>query len=289
MVNSGLELSATYRDYSKDFKWEVSGNVTLPRNKVTSLGLTTTSRDDAMCRTVVGEEVGRFYGYVYEGIYQSQQEIDEHVNANGDIIIQSGAQPGDVAYADISGPDGEMDGQITADDRTFLGSGMPKIQFGLSARFEYKNFDLTVSTYGAAGHKLVDYVDMALRSSYGINNRSVDLVNAWTVDNPSTTIPRVANSADGTINNDLFSSRFLQNGAYWKIANIELGYNFPEKLFEDAFLSGARIYVSGQNLATLTAYKGYNIDFAGGVFTPGYNYCSYPAPVSVMLGVNLSF
>ncbi len=289
MVNSGLELSATYRDYSKDFKWEVSGNVTLPRNKVTSLGLTTTSRDDAMCRTVVGEEVGRFYGYVYEGIYQSQQEIDEHVNANGDIIIQSGAQPGDVAYADISGPDGKMDGQITADDRTFLGSGMPKIQFGLSARFEYKNFDLTVSTYGAAGHKLVDYVDMALRSSYGINNRSVDLVNAWTVDNPSTTIPRVANSADGTINNDLFSSRFLQNGAYWKIANIELGYNFPEKLFEDAFLSGARIYVSGQNLATLTAYKGYNIDFAGGVFTPGYNYCSYPAPVSVMLGVNLSF
>ena len=96
-------------------------------------------------------------------------------------------------------------------------------------------------------------------------------------------------SADGTVNNDFFSSRFLQNGAYWKIANVELGYNFPAKWFEDAFLSSARVYLSGQNLYTLTAYRGYNIDFAGGVFTPGFNYCSYPAPVTFMLGVNLSF
>ena len=290
MVNSGLEFSAAYRNSKNEFKYDISGNITLPKNRVTSLGLTTTSRDDAMCRTVVGEEVGRFYGYVYEGIFQSQSEIDNHVNANGDPVIQAGAKPGDVAYADISGPDGIPDGQITADDRTFLGNGMPKIQFGLSTRFEYKGFDLTISTFGAAGHKLVDYVDMALHSSYGINNKSVDLVNAWTESNPSKTVPRVANTADGSVTNDLFSSRFLQNGAYWKIANVELGYNFPEKLFgENGFISGARVYLSGQNLATLTAYKGYNIDFAGGVFTPGYNYCSYPVPVTFMLGVNLSF
>ena len=289
MVNSGLELAVSYRNYQHEFKYDISGNITLPKNKVTSLGLTTTSRDDAMCRTIVGEEVGRFYGYVYEGIFQSQEQIDNHVNANGDLIIQNGAKPGDVAYADISGPAGVPDGQITADDRTFLGNGMPKVQFGLSARFEYKNLDLTISTFGAAGHKLVDYVDMALRSSYGINNKSVDLVNAWTVDNPSTTIPRVANSADGSVTNDLFSSRFLQNGAYWKIANVELGYNFPSKLFENAFIKGARLYVSGQNLLTISKYRGYNIDFAGGVFTPGYNYCSYPAPISLMLGVNLNF
>ena len=244
----------------------------------------TVSRDDAMCRTVVGEEVGRFYGYVYEGIFQNQYEIDHHVNEQGGFVIQNGAHPGDVAYRDINN-----DGQITADDRTFLGSGMPKVTFGLSARFEYKNIDLTLSTYGAAGHKLVDYVDQALHSSYGINNKSVDLVNAWTPENPNTTVPRVANSADGTVNNDFFSSRFLQNGAYWKIANVELGYNFPAKWFEDAFLSSARVYLSGQNLYTLTAYRGYNIDFAGGVFTPGFNYCSYPAPVTFMLGVNLSF
>ena len=284
MVNSGVELSASYRNYSREFKYDLSGNVTFPKNVVTSLGMGTVSRDDAMCRTVVGEEVGRFYGYVYEGIFQNQYEIDHHINENGDFVIQNGAHPGDVAYRDINN-----DGQITADDRTFLGSGMPKVTFGLSARFEYKNIDLTLSTYGAAGHKLVDYVDQALHSSYGINNKSVDLVNAWTPENPNTTVPRVANSADGTVNNDFFSSRFLQNGAYWKIANVELGYNFPSKWFEDAFLSSARVYLSGQNLYTLTAYRGYNIDFAGGVFTPGFNYCSYPAPMTFMLGVNLSF
>ena len=284
MVNSGLEISASWRNYQHDLKYDFSGNITFPKNVVTSLGMGTVSRDDAMCRTVVGEEVGRFYGYVYEGIFQSQYEIDHHINENGDFVVQNGAKPGDVAYRDINN-----DGQINADDRTFLGSGMPKIQFGLSARFEYKNFDLTVSTYGAAGHKLVDYVDQALHSSYGITNKSVDLVNAWTPENRSTTVPRVANTADGTVNNDFFSSRFLQNGAYWKIANLELGYNVPDTVLEGKFFSAARVYLSGQNLATLTAYKGYNIDFAGGVFTPGFNYCSYPAPVTLMLGVNLSF
>ena len=284
MVNSGFELSATYRNYKNELKWELSGNVTFPKNVVTSLGLTTDLQDDGDFRTQVGEEVGRFYGYVYEGIFQNQYEVDHHVNDLGNFVIQNGSQPGDVAYKDINN-----DGVINADDRTYLGSGMPKINFGLSARLEYKGFDLTISTYGAAGHKVIDWVDRSLHSSYGINNKSVDLVNAWTPEHPSTTVPRVANVAEGTVNNDFLSSRFLQNGAYWKIANVEFGYNFPEKLFENKFFSGARLYVSGQNLATITAYKGYNVDYAPGTFTPGLNYCSYPAPTSFMLGVNLSF
>ena len=88
--------------------------------------------------------------------------------------------------------------------------------------------------------------------------------------------------------NDMFSSRFLQNGAYWKIANIELGYNFKDGTF-GKHISNARAYVSAQNLATLTKYKGYNVDFAGGTFTPGFNYCSYPTPMSFMAGVRFSF
>jgi len=284
MVNSGFELAASYSNYAGDFKYSISGNLTIPKNVVTSLGMGTTSRDDAMCRTVVGEEVGRFYGYVYEGIFQNQYEVDHHVNDAGNFVYQDGAQPGDVAYKDLNN-----DGQITSEDRTFLGSGMPKVQFGLSFRLEWKGIDLSVSTFGAAGHKLVDYVDQALHSSYGITNKSRDLINAWTPANPSTNVPRVANTIPGTTSNDMFSSRFLQNGTYWKIANVELGYNFPEKWFENKFISAVRVYVSGQNLATITAYKGYNIDFAGGVWTPGFNYCSYPAPISVMGGVNISF
>ena len=283
MRNTGIELSASWRNYQHDFKYEFSGNVTFPKNTVVSLGPSGEARNDAFTRTELGAEVGRFYGYVYEGIFQNQEEIDNRVNDEGKYVTQAGAQPGDVAYKDINN-----DGQITADDQTFIGSGMSKVQFGLSARFEYKGFDLSISTFGAAGYQLLDFVDMTLRSSYGMTNRSVDLMKAWTPQNPSTTVPRVYYKATGTITNDMFSSRYLQNGTYWKIANVELGYNFPEGLF-NGFIRGARIYASGQNLLTISKYRGYNIDFAGGAFTPGYNYCSYPAPVTAMLGVKLSF
>jgi TonB-linked SusC/RagA family outer membrane protein len=283
MRNTGIELSASWRNYQHDFKYEFSGNVTFPKNTVVSLGPSGEARNDAFTRTELGAEVGRFYGYVYEGIFQNQEEIDNRVNDKGQYVTQAGAQPGDVAYKDINN-----DGQITADDQTFIGSGMSKVQFGLSARFEYKGFDLSISTFGAAGYQLLDFVDMTLRSSYGMTNRSVDLMNAWTPSNPSTTIPRVYYKATGTITNDMFSSRYLQNGSYWKIANVEFGYNFPEGLF-NGFIRGARIYASGQNLLTISKYRGYNIDFAGGAFTPGYNYCSYPAPITAMLGVKLSF
>ena len=283
MRNTGIELSASWRNYQHDFKYEFSGNVTFPKNTVVSLGPSGEARNDAFTRTELNAEVGRFYGYVYEGIFQNQEEIDSRVNDKGQYVTQAGAQPGDVAYKDINN-----DGQITADDQTFIGSGMSKVQFGLSARFEYKGFDLCISTFGAAGYQLLDFVDMTLRSSYGMTNRSVDLMKAWTPQNPSTTVPRVYYKATGTITNDMFSSRYLQNGSYWKIANVEFGYNFPEGLF-NGFIRGARIYASGQNLLTISKYRGYNIDFAGGAFTPGYNYCSYPAPITAMLGVKLSF
>ena len=283
MRNTGIELSASWRNYQHDFKYEFSGNVTFPKNTVVSLGPSGEARNDAFTRTELGAEVGRFYGYVYEGIFQNQEEIDNRVNDEGKYVTQAGAQPGDVAYKDINN-----DGQITADDQTFIGSGMSKVQFGLSARFEYKGFDLSISTFGAAGYQLLDFVDMTLRSSYGMTNRSVDLLKAWTPENPSKTVPRVYYKATGTITNDMFSSRYLQNGSYWKIANVEFGYNFPEGLF-NGFIRGARIYASGQNLLTISKYRGYNIDFAGGAFTPGYDYCSYPAPITAMLGVKLSF
>ena len=295
MVNTGLEFAFAWHDYGHDLKYDISANLTLPKNKVTSLGMGESTRIDGNCITTVGSEVGQWYGYVYEGIFQSQDEIDNRVNEWGSPLNQNGAQPGDVAYKDLptidtdgDGIADQGDGEITADDRQVLGSGMSKVQFGLSFRLEYKGLDLNVSTYGAAGFKVADYVDMALRSSYGATNKSVDLVNAWTPENPSSTVPRVYWASTGSITNDMFSSRYLQNGAYWKIANVELGYNFPDKWFKGV-ISGLRLYVSGQNLATISQYRGYNIDFAGGTFTPGYNYCSYPTPRTFMLGLNVSF
>ncbi|MGL1884950.1 MAG: TonB-dependent receptor [Reichenbachiella sp.] len=283
MVNSGLEFLVAYHNNNHAVKFDVSANLSTLSNEVTSLGVSSEPRTDGYSRTEVGREIGSFYGYVYEGIFQSQDEIDNRVNSEGEFINQNGAQPGDVAYADINN-----DGQITNEDQTFLGSGIPDINFGLNVRAEWKGIDLSIMTFGAAGFKAVDFVDVTLRGSYGGLNKSTELLNAWTPENTNTNVPRVAYSSTGSITNDMFSQRFIQDASYLKIANIQLGYNFPESWFGD-YVSNVRIYATAQNLFTFTNYKGYNVDFSGGTFTPGYNYASYPTPRTIMGGVQFSF
>ena len=283
MENSGLEFLAAYHNHKNAVKFDISANLSTLSNKVIKLGVSGEPRTDGYCRTEVGREVGSFYGYVYQGIFQSQSEIDNRVNSDGKLINQPGAQPGDVAYADL-----DLDGEITNKDQTYLGSGIPKIHYGLNARAEWKGFDLSVSTYGAAGFKAVDFVDVALRSSYGALNKDVRLLNAWTPENTNTDVPRIAYKSTGSITNDMFSERYIQDASYLKIANIELGYNFSDKLFGN-YVNGVRIYASAQNIATLSKYIGYNVDFAGGTFTPGYNYASYPTPRTIMFGARFSF
>lgn len=283
MTNSGLEFLLAYHNHQHAVKFDISANLSTLKNEVTKLGVSNEPRTDGYSRTEVGREVGSFYGYVSEGIFQTQSEIDNRVNSKGQHINQNGAQPGDVIYADLNN-----DGEITAADQQFLGSGMPKINYGLNARAEWKGFDLSISTYGAVNFKAVDFVDVTLHSSYGALNKSVDLLNSWTPENTNTNVPRVAYKSTGSITNDMFSQRFIQDASYLKIANIELGYNFPDKWFGN-YVKGVRIYASAQNVATLSKYKGYNVDFAGGTFTPGYNYASYPTPRTIMFGVHFSF
>jgi TonB-linked SusC/RagA family outer membrane protein len=283
MENSGLEFLLAYHNRKHAVKYDLSANMSTYKNEVTKLGVSGEPRTDGFCRTEVGREVGQFYGYVSKGIFQNQAEIDNYVNSEGKHINQNGAQAGDVIYADLNN-----DGEITNADQQFLGSGIAKVHYGLNARAEWKGFDLSISTYGAAGFKAVDFVDMALHSSYGALNKSVDQLNAWTTENTNTSIPRVAYKSTGSITNDMFSQRFIQNASYLKIANIELGYNMPDKWFS-GYVNGVRLYASAQNLTTFSKYKGYNVDFAGGTFTPGYNYASYPTPRTIMFGVHFSF
>ena len=283
MVNSGFEFLLAFHNHKNAVKYDISVNLSTLNNEVTNLGVSNEPYTSGYCRTEVNREVGEFYGYVSEGIFQSQAEIDNHVNSEGGYITQNGAQPGDVAYADLNN-----DGEITNEDQTFLGSGLPDINFGLNARVEWKGLDLSISTFGAAGFKAVDFVDVTLHSSYGALNKSADLLNAWTPENTNTNVPRAAYSSTGSITNDMFSQRFIQNASYLKIANIELGYNFPDKWF-GGYINNVRLYASAQNVATFSKYKGYNVDFAGGTFTPGYNYCSYPTPRTIMFGAHFSF
>jgi len=287
MQNSGFEFSATYRNMDHPFKWQVSANLSTLKNKVNSLGFTSDQyTENNNYRTIVGQEVGQFYGYVFEGIARTQADLDDHAT-------QAGANVGDCLYKDISGPEGTPDGVIDTYDQKILGSGMPKINFGISAHFEYKNFDLSISTYGALNYHVSDGLYNTLISSYGILNRGTGVLDAnrWSDDGLTylSNVPRTYSQVPGSFGwNDYFSDRYIQNAAYWKIANIELGYNFPDKWFKGV-VSGARVYISGQNLLTITGYKGYNVDFAGAPFQPGNNWCSYPSAKSFMAGILFSF
>ena len=295
MENSGLEFSLTYRNRDHALKHEISANLSTLKNKVTSLGFGTEKYITGSYITEVGEEVGKFYGWDYQGIIRTQSQLDELnaiAQAKGLSEYQPGAKVGDCYYRDVNG-----DGQINADDQTVLGSGLPSVNFGISAHLEYSIFDLSISTFGALGYHVSDYLYNQLNSSYGYGNKDVNILNAnqgkrddfGNFIEYSSNIPATYLSNSATLAwNDLFCDRQIQNAAYWKIANVELGCNLPNKWFAN-YVSGVRIYVSAQNLFTITSYKGYNVDYAGGTFTPGYNYCSYPTARSFMAGLNFTF
>ena len=281
MENSGFEFSATYRNNDHDFKYQIGANLSTLKNKVLSLGFGTDSYISGAYKTEVGQEIGKFYGWVYEGIARTQADLDNHAS-------QPGANVGDCLYKDIND-----DGVIDANDQTILGSGLPKINFGINARFEYKNVDLSISTYGALNYHVSDDIYNSLNSCYGWANKDVAMADAnrWSDDGTTylSSVPRTYAANNATLAwNDLFSERKIQNAAYWKIANVELGYNLPDKWF-GGYVNGVRVYVSAQNLYTFTGYKGYNVDYAGGTFTPGYNFCSFPSAQSFMAGLHFTF
>ena len=313
MENSGFEFSATYRNNDHPLKWQVAANLSTLKNKVTSLGTGKDSQINGAYITYVGQEVGQFYGWRYSGIIRSQEQLNAlneagrqthndlerakqeanpsykpNIVDEGAWTYQQGANIGDCYYEDVN-----KDGVVDTQDQVVLGSGLPKVNFGISAHLEYKNFDLSISTFGALNYHVSDDIWNSLNSCYGPGNKDVAMLDAnrWSEDGTTylSSVPRTYYSNSATLAwNDLFSSRKIQNAAYWKIANVELGYNFPDKWFKGV-VTGVRAYVSAQNLLTITGYKGYNVDFAGGTFTPGYNFCSFPSARSFMCGINLSF
>jgi TonB-linked SusC/RagA family outer membrane protein len=286
MDNSGFEFSALYRNRDHALKYEISANLSTLKNKVTSLGFGTDSYITGSYATYVGQEVGKFYGWVYEGIARTQADLDNHAT-------QKGANIGDCLYKDVSGPDGKPDGVIDEHDQVVLGSGMPKVNFGLNAHLDYKNFDLSIVTYGVLNYHVADDIYNSLNSCYGWGNKDVAILDANRYSEDGSTyisnVPRTYATNNATLAwNDLFSSRMIQNAAYWKIANVELGYSFPDKWFA-GIVTGVRAYISAQNLYTFTSYHGYNVDYAGATFTPGYNFCSFPSARSFMCGIHFTF
>jgi TonB-dependent starch-binding outer membrane protein SusC len=276
MKNTGVEFTLGYNGEVGQLKYNVNANAYTQKNTVLDLGRNIEFREGAGSRTVVGRSIGELYGYQVEGIFQNTREISEHA------FQQATTAPGDIMYQDING-----DKRISDDsDRVYLGSVIPKLSYGFNFSASYKNFDFSFFIQGRYGNKVNNGVYAALMTGdYG--NQHEDALNYWTPTHTNTNVPRPV-IGDPNKNN-WFSSRFVQDGSYARLQNMQIGYTIPgDLLARTKAIKSLRVNLSGQNLLTLTKYKGYDPDFiSNGTFDRGFDYGSFPNPRSIIFGLQL--
>jgi hypothetical protein len=240
-------------------------------------------------RTVPGQPVGQFYGFVVDGLFHSEAEINSSAN-QGLTVTPKGTWLGDVKYNDISGPNGKPDGVIDGYDQTFIGNPNPKFTFGLTNTFSYQNFDFSFFIQGSYGADILNFTKLMTEGLYNVyNNQSTGVLNRYTASNPNGNLPRYN---EWHKNNLLLSNRFVEDGSYARLQTVSLGYNLPERIIRKAKMSAARIYILGQNLYTLTSYSGFDPEL--GSFNQNALYTNidngnYPNPRSITVGVNITF
>lgn len=279
--NTGVEFTATYHKRNGAFTFDISANFSTVKNKVLALGGNNEPIGGAGARTQIGSEIGQHYGYVYEGIFQTAEQLALHASQPGNVGL------GDVMYKDISGPDGRPDGFIDETyDRVYLGSGIPKYYYGLSFSAAYKKFDFSLFASGTAKFLINSRLYRDLHHSGGSANYSTDMLNRWTPQNTDTDIPRL-NSSDANNFRDSNRPGWLQDGSYLRINTVSVGYTLPRNLIKGLAMS--RIYITVQNLYSFQKYEGYNPDFTASVLSPGFDFGSYPKPRTIMAGVQLEF
>ncbi len=287
--NRGVEFSATYRNNEHAVKWDVSGNFTTIKNRVENVGNQGQNINyiqSGNTRSQVGQAVGQWYVLKTAGLFQNQEEINNYKGANGNLI-QPNAKPGDIKYVDTNG-----DGQITQnDDRQFVGSPWPKLQAGAQANVSYGQFSLNVQLTGVFGYTVYNDVRRGLDSYQLTNFRSN--ISPWTTTNTNTSDPRLGlESGDqGIISNNFgYTDRWLENASYVRMRNVEIGYTLPKALLNTLKIRNARVYVSGQNLFTITRYTGLDPDVTGAnIQERGVDNGHWPSPRVVSVGVNCDF
>jgi TonB-linked SusC/RagA family outer membrane protein len=270
--NQGIELGLNYKHTVNDFTYGLGLNLTTVKNKLLSItkntnfignlvNLTTPANGWLQfSRTGIGQAVGEFYGYESVGIFQTQAEIDA-LNAGAPSGNYQGnsaqrTQPGDRKFRDVNG-----DGQITADDRTSLGSPIPKFYGGFNLDLAYKGFDFNAFFYGSYGNKIFNYQARNLESFQapgfvGIQNVSEEYYrNHWSPTNPSNRYARINYNDDVSANN-VASSIYVENGSYLRLRNVTLGYTLPVAVSQKMTLNRVRLYFAAQNLFTITKYSG---------------------------------
>ncbi|GAB3221478.1 TonB-dependent receptor [Spirosoma arcticum] len=289
--NKGVELSGTYNHApgANGLRYSITANFSAIRNKVLALGEGVspisgggfTIETLTATRTDVGQPVGSFYGYVVDGIYQSQDQIAKDGRTS--------AVPGDFKYRDVNG-----DGKLDNNDQTFLGSPIPKFEYGTILNASYRSFDLNLFVQGVQGNKIWNAKKyMYLLAPNG--NRLLDASTAWTPQNTDTDVPRA--TLTDPANNKRASSFYVENGSYFRVKSLQIGYTLPASLMNRIKIGSARVSVSGQNLLTFTNYTGYDPEVgrnasttqAQGLFGSGVDVETYPQARSIFVGLDLTF
>lgn len=287
--NRGFEGAISYRDeIGKDLSFSIGVNAAINNNKVLAvssganpiyeggLGLTGGA---LATRTRVGDPIGSFYGYVVDGVFQNQQEINESA--------QPSAKPGDFKYRDISGSNGTPDGQITGLDRQIIGNPNPKLTYGINTSWNYKAFDLMLDFQGVAK---VDVYNANMGWRYGNENFTKDFFdNRWHGDGTSNTYPS-ANIGGGT--NYLANSFFVQSGSYFRVRNAQLGYTVPSVVTDRLKIRKLRVYANAQNALNFFKYKGLSPEITANENNPmraGIDANVYPLSAIYNFGLNITF
>jgi TonB-linked SusC/RagA family outer membrane protein len=279
MQNTGVEFTVAYRNNNNPFKYNISANISTVKNKVTYLPGVVPYLSTGLTRVPVGQPIGEFYLLQTDGIFQNQGEIDAHAK-------QPNAKPGDIRYVDTN-----KDGKIDNDDRTAAGSPFPKFTSGLQFNGSYKRFTVSVQLYGIYGNKIFNSV-RSIIDKFDDNSNYRKGISPWTPTNTNTTFPRIAYSGDLDIqyNTRGDSNRWLENGSYLKLRNVEIGYMIPEKILKKIGFSNFRVYASGQNLFTITKYTGLDPDIVGnGLLERGVDSGNYPSTRLISLGLQAGF
>ena len=277
----GVELMLNYSDaINEDLSFNLGYNVTQLEGEVVSINSDVAIEGGsfgigqlAPSRMEVGQPIGYFYGLQTDGIFQSQAEVDAHPSQLG---LGNAAQPGDLRFVDVNG-----DGEIDANDRTFIGKPLPDYIMGFSLSFDYKNFDFSTYAYAELGKDMVRNYE---RDQKNVNRLDYYL-DRWTGLGTSSEVPR---ATTGATSNKLFSDFFVEDASFLRIQNIQLGYSLP--LPENIGISKLRLYASVNNALTFSKYKGFDPaatsgNAIGGGIDPGF----YPVTRQYLLGLNISF
>lgn len=280
--NSGFELEMGYENREGAFQWGIAGNITTVKNEVTSLGTGSAiinSNVDFETRFDIGQPIGSFYGYVTDGIFQNQGEINSHA-------AQDGAAPGDIRFKDLNN-----DNVIDDNDRTFIGSPIPDFYYGVSGQMSFNNFDFNILVQGVRGNEIYNTVQRRNENMTTNDNKYAYVVDSWDGDGSSNTVPKA--DASSANNNTRISDRYIHDGSYLRVKNIQLGYSLPQDLISKWGMSQARFYVSAQNVLLLTSYDiGHDPEigaFNQNNLNSGIDRGAYPQPKTFLVGMNLSF